>query len=136
MNAFCRTLLPCSCASALLPKADKCSAPVLAPLLFSTKICLQFVVPMFSAVCEPMTGVAFSQSAMALWTAAFVQRTRILEGGCGSCDVRFGSKADICAAQRHVRFTPDSDRESGHPQTIMSALPPKADMCTALADVC
>jgi hypothetical protein len=25
-------------------------------------------------------------------------------------DVRFGSKADICAAIRHVRFTP----ESGH----------------------
>src|SRR5215813_2518332 len=26
--------------------------------------------------------------------------------------VRFGSKADICAAKRHVRFTPNSDRES------------------------
>src|SRR5262249_36559018 len=30
-----------------------------------------------------------------------------------------------------VRFTPNSDRESGHPQTVMSALPPKADMCSA-----
>src|SRR5690242_11313513 len=29
-------------------------------------------------------------------------------------DVRFGSKADICAAKRRVRFTPNSDRESGH----------------------
>jgi hypothetical protein len=29
-------------------------------------------------------------------------------------DVRFGSKADMCAAKRDVRFTPDSDRESGH----------------------
>src|SRR5262245_53240506 len=29
------------------------------------------------------------------------------------CDVRFGSKADICGAKRHVRFTPNSDRESG-----------------------
>src|SRR6476646_9128021 len=26
--------------------------------------------------------------------------------------VRFGSKADICAAKGHVRFTPSSDRES------------------------
>ena len=50
--------------------------------------------------------------------------------------VRFGSKADICAAKDHVRFTPNSDRESGHQQTVMSALPPKADMCGAVADVC
>src|SRR5262245_33294098 len=42
--------------------------------------------------------------------------------------VRFGSKADICTAPAHVRFTPNSDRESRHPQTVMSALPPKADM--------
>ena len=40
------------------------------------------------------------------------------------------------AAQGDVRFTPDSDRESGHPQTVMSALPPKADMCSAKAHVC
>src|SRR5262245_56499908 len=45
-------------------------------------------------------------------------------------------EADICIAKRHVRFTPNSDRESRHPQTAMSALPPKADMCSALADVC
>ena len=37
--------------------------------------------------------------------------------------VRFGSKADICAATSHVRFTPNSDRESGFPQKAMSALP-------------
>jgi hypothetical protein len=30
-------------------------------------------------------------------------------------NVRFGSKADICAATSHVRFVPNSDRESGHP---------------------
>jgi len=29
--------------------------------------------------------------------------------------VRFGSKADMCSAQAHVRFTPNSDRESGIP---------------------
>jgi hypothetical protein len=46
------------------------------------------------------------------------------------------SKADICAAIRHVRFTPDNDRESGFPHKVMSALPPKADMCSALAHVC
>ena len=40
------------------------------------------------------------------------------------CDnVRFGSKADMCAAKRHVRFTPSSDRESGHAAMVMSALP-------------
>ena len=50
--------------------------------------------------------------------------------------VRFGSKADSCSAATHVRFTPNSDRESGHPQEFMSALPPKADMCSALAHVC
>ena len=30
--------------------------------------------------------------------------------------VRFGSKADICSAKGHVRFAPNSDRESGFPQ--------------------
>jgi hypothetical protein len=49
--------------------------------------------------------------------------------------VRFGSKADMCSARRHVRFTPNSDRESGLPQTVMSASPPKADMCGAARDV-
>ena len=50
-------------------------------------------------------------------------------------DVRFGSLADICSAKSHVRFTPDSDRESGFPREVMSALPPKADMCSAPGDV-
>src|SRR5262249_31226121 len=45
--------------------------------------------------------------------------------------VRFGSKADMCVAKSDVRFTPNSGRESGFPQTVMSALPPKADMCGA-----
>jgi hypothetical protein len=30
---------------------------------------------------------------------------------------------------------PNSDRESGFPRTVMSALPPKADMCGAATDV-
>jgi hypothetical protein len=51
-------------------------------------------------------------------------------------NVRFGSAADMCAAKSHVRFTPNSDRESGPSQKAMSALHPKADMCSALADVC
>jgi hypothetical protein len=50
-------------------------------------------------------------------------------------NVRFGSKADMCAAKRHVCFTPNSDRESEIPQKAMSALPPKADMCGATGDV-
>jgi hypothetical protein len=49
--------------------------------------------------------------------------------------VRFGSEADMCAAISDVRFTPNSDRESGLPQKVMSALPPKADMCGATMDV-
>jgi hypothetical protein len=40
--------------------------------------------------------------------------------------VRFGSKADMCVAKPHVRLTPDSDRESGHAQMVVSALPLKA----------
>jgi hypothetical protein len=45
-------------------------------------------------------------------------------------DVRFESKAGICAATAHVRFTPNSDPESEIPQKAMSALAPKADICT------
>jgi hypothetical protein len=36
-------------------------------------------------------------------------------------DVRFGSKADMCAARRHVRFSPNSDQESGFPEKSHSA---------------
>ena len=43
-------------------------------------------------------------------------------------NVRFGSKADVCDAQGHVRFTPNSDRESVFSQRTMSALPQKADI--------
>ena len=46
-----------------------------------------------------------------------------------------GSKADMCDAPTHVCFTLNSDRKSGFPQKARSALPPKADMCGALADV-
>ena len=53
----------------------------------------------------------------------------------GRTDVRFGSKADICSATADVRFTLNSDRESGFPQKAMSALPPKADMCGATVHV-
>ena len=51
-------------------------------------------------------------------------------------NVRFGSEADICGAKGHVRFAPNNDRESGFPQTVMSALPPKADVCGANRHVC
>jgi hypothetical protein len=50
--------------------------------------------------------------------------------------VHFRSKADMCAAKRHVCFTPNSDRESEIPQKAMAALPPTADMCSANAHVC
>jgi hypothetical protein len=55
----------------------------------------------------------------------------------GRFDVRFGSKADMCAASTHVRVTANSDdREGRYPQNIMSALPPRADMCGAHTQVC
>jgi hypothetical protein len=48
---------------------------------------------------------------------------------CGATrDVRFGPKADICGATAHVRFAPNSDRKSGLPRKVMSALPPKGDI--------
>lgn len=59
-------------------------------------------------------------------------QTRRLEA---AADVRFGSLADICSAIVHVRFTPNSDRESGLRQKVMSALPLKADMCSARGHV-
>jgi hypothetical protein len=50
-------------------------------------------------------------------------------------NVRFGSKADMCSAIRHVRFTRDNDLESEFPHMVMSALPPKANMCGATTNV-
>src|SRR5262249_31942269 len=44
--------------------------------------------------------------------------------------------ADFPQCNRHVRFPPNSARETGLSQPAMSALPPKADMCGALAHVC
>jgi hypothetical protein len=41
----------------------------------------------------------------------------------------------MCVAKGHVRFTLNSDRESGLRQPVMSALPQKADMCSAPAHV-
>src|SRR5262249_15814309 len=64
--------------------------------------------------------------------AIVLAQTSTLKGGGyafrrRSANVRFGSKADSCSAATHVRFTPNSDRESGHPQEFMSALPPCVD---------
>ena len=41
----------------------------------------------------------------------------------------------MCTANADVRFTPNSDRESELSKKVMSALPPKADMCGATRDV-
>jgi len=42
----------------------------------------------------------------------------------------------MVAATSDVCFTPDSDHKSGHVTMIMSALPPKADVCSAIVHVC
>src|SRR4030095_5700389 len=61
-------------------------------------------------------------------------RLRLINSPPLACHVRFGSKADICTAPAHVRFTPNSDRESGFPQTVMCGAArdvrfgPKADI--------
>jgi len=44
-------------------------------------------------------------------------------GNCLRLNVRFGSKADMCSAKGHVRFAPNSDRESEFPQTSCSLYP-------------
>jgi hypothetical protein len=41
----------------------------------------------------------------------------------------------MCDAKGDVRFAPESDRESGLQQPVMSALPQIADMCGATAHV-
>jgi len=46
-----------------------------------------------------------------------------------------GHKRTYALQKSDVRFAPDSDRESGLAQTVMSALPPRADMCGATSDV-
>jgi hypothetical protein len=52
-------------------------------------------------------------------------RNRAINNRVAPGDVRFGSKADSCSAATHVRFTPDSDPESGLPRKVMSAYPRK-----------
>src|SRR5215831_4642276 len=42
----------------------------------------------------------------------------------------------MCNAIGHVRFTHTSDRKSRHAALLMSALPLKADMCSAIRHVC
>jgi hypothetical protein len=42
--------------------------------------------------------------------------------GFRTTNVRFGSKADICGATSHVRFTPNCDCKSGYLRFVMSAL--------------
>jgi hypothetical protein len=44
-------------------------------------------------------------------------------------NVRFGSKADICAAKSHVRFTPDCDRKSRHRLIGRLLLPSATEGC-------
>jgi hypothetical protein len=45
--------------------------------------------------------------------------------------VRFGSEEDTCGAKSHVGFAPDFDRKSGRSQRVMSALPLRAEFCSA-----
>src|SRR5262245_23674075 len=52
------------------------------------------------------------------------------------------SKCPLWVISRHMQrnrrcpLYPNSDRESGLPAKVMSALPPRADMCGARAHVC
>jgi hypothetical protein len=51
-------------------------------------------------------GIVHRKGAWADWTE--VQHTQ-------RADVRFGSKADMCSAKGHVRFTPGSGHCAAHP---------------------
>ena len=46
-----------------------------------------------------------------------------------------GQKQTCAPQTADVRFTPNSDRESRHAAKVMSALPPKADSCSAATHV-
>jgi hypothetical protein len=74
------------------------------------------------------TIAATSRRCPRLNSEAVVYLGKINMALCSAVDVRFGSKADICAATSHVRFTPNSDRESGYLRFVMSALPPCVDV--------
>jgi len=50
-------------------------------------------------------------------------------------DVRFGSEADTCAAKSDVRFTPDSDRESGFSRTAICLLYPQKQTCAVQSEM-
>jgi hypothetical protein len=50
--------------------------------------------------------------------------------------VRFGSLADICSAKGMSALPPIATAKADMPQTVMSALAPKADMCSARGHVC
>src|SRR5262249_14375620 len=58
-----------------------------------------------------------------LMTASGAQRTGIQTIALrkGLAKSALGQKRNMCSAQRHVRFTPNSDSESGLPQTVMFA---------------
>jgi hypothetical protein len=47
-----------------------------------------------------------------------------------------GQKQTYAVQERMSALPPNSDRESGLRQTVMSALPLKADMCSARGHVC
>jgi hypothetical protein len=46
-----------------------------------------------------------------------------------------GQKRTYAVKKGHVRFTPNSDQQSGPPHKVMSASPPKADVGGANTDV-
>jgi hypothetical protein len=50
--------------------------------------------------------------------------------------VRFGSKADICSAKEHVRFAPNSDRESEFPVKGHVRFTPKSRHVHCRGHVC
>jgi hypothetical protein len=57
-------------------------------------------------------------------------------GRVAGIDVRFGSKADMCGALVHVRFTPKSDRESGLPANGHVRITPQSGRVGANRHVC
>ena len=69
-----------------------------------------------------MIGIARRSFSFRFFRIQARQQIRQHRATVANNDVRFGSEADMCAAKSDVRFTPNSDRESGPPANETSVV--------------
>jgi|SoiMetStandDraft_2_1073263.scaffolds.fasta_scaffold17217_2 hypothetical protein len=70
-----------------------------------------------------MIGIARRSFSFRFFRIQARQQIRQHRATVANNDVRFGSEADMCAANSDVRFTPDSDRKSGLPKSRVCFTP-------------